>query len=102
MKVTRCKSAMDNCQNLEDSYGMFCVGCNCCGRFGTDTMWKARYKMVIRRLSDEIDCLTREDFKSNLQQKNICSNISYWSERLKEILSHIDFDTEKGADDAEQ
>ena len=91
-----CKSVMENCQNFYDSYGEICVGCNCCGRIDTDTMWQARYEMAITRLSENIEHLTSEHCQSNLQQKNICSNISYWSERLKEILSHLDFDTEKG------
>jgi len=27
-------AALDNCQNIEDSYGEICVKCNRCGRFG--------------------------------------------------------------------
>lgn len=98
MSGTVCESVIENCQNFYDSYGEICVGCNCCGRFGTDTMWQARYEMAITRLSENIEKLTDEYFQSNLQQQNICSNISYWSERLKEILTHLDFDKEEGAD----
>jgi hypothetical protein len=28
-----CLSVLDNCKNLEDSYGEICVRCNKCGRF---------------------------------------------------------------------
>lgn len=97
-----CKSIMDNCQNLYDSYGQICVGCNCCGRFGEDTMWEARYNLAIARLQDKIEKLQDEWFHTNLQQANICSDISYWSEKLKEILSHIDFDAKKGADNEQR
>lgn len=97
-----CESVIENCQNFYDSYGEICVGCNCCGRFGTDTMWQARYEMAITRLSENIEKLTDEYFQSNLQQQNICSNISYWSERLKEILAHLDFDKEEGADNEQR
>lgn len=91
------RSVMKNCQNPYDSYGEICVGCNCCGRFGEDTMWQARYDLAVRELSDLVEKLTSEHFQSNLQQANICSSISSWSEDLKEILTHIDFDTEEGA-----
>ena len=91
-----CKSIMDNCQNFYDSYGEICVGCNYCGRMGEDTMWQARYELAIRRLGELFDHLTSDRFQTNLQQENICSSISYWSEELKQILKHINFDTKKG------
>ena len=97
-----CKSVMDNCQNPYDSYGEICVGCNCCGRFRQDTMWQARYELAIRRLSELVEKLSSEHFQSNLQQANICSSISSWSEDLKEILTHIDFDTKEGADNEQR
>ena len=86
------------CVNHE-SYGMICVRCNCCGRFGGDTMWKARYELAIRSLSEEVEKLQSEYFQSNLQQANICSNIFYWGAKLKESLTHLDFDNEEGAAD---
>ena len=98
MNGTICKSVMENCQNPYDSYGEICVGCNCCGRFGSDTMWQARYELAIERIKDNARKLQAGYFQSNLQQTNICANISYWSEELKEILTHIDFDPTKGAD----
>ena len=30
-------SALDDCQNLESSYGEICVRCNKCGRFDKET-----------------------------------------------------------------
>lgn len=96
MSVIACESVMENCQNPYDSFGEICVGCNCCGRFGTDTMWKARYELAVRRLTENIADLASEDFKSNLQQENICSNIRHWGELLNAILPHLDFDTKKG------
>ncbi len=93
-----CKSIMKNCQNPYDSYGEICVGCNCCGRFGEDTMWQARYDLAVRELSDLVEKLTSEHFQSNLQQANICSSISSWSKDLEEILTHLDFDKEEGAE----
>lgn len=92
-----CKSALENCQNPYDSYGEICVGCNCCGRFGEDTVWQARYNQAVERLQDNILKLQDGYFQSNLQQKNICANISYWCEKLQEALTYLDFDTEKGA-----
>lgn len=85
------------CVNHE-SFGEICVGCNCCGRFGEDTMWQARYELAIRSLCDEVEKLQSEYFQSNLQQANICSNISYWGEKLKESLLHLDFNKEKGGE----
>lgn len=99
MSITICKSVMENCQNPYDSYGEICVGCNCCGRFGEDTMWQARYELATRHLGELVEKLQNEWFKTNLQQSNICSDISSWSEDLKEILTHLDFDKEKGTDD---
>lgn len=29
-----CFGALDDCQNLDESYGEICVRCNKCGRFG--------------------------------------------------------------------
>jgi len=31
--VHTCYSALDNCENVEQSYGEICVRCNKCGRF---------------------------------------------------------------------
>ena len=99
MSGTICKSTMDNCKNPYDSYMMICVGCNCCGRMNQKTMWQARYDLAVRRLGELCDQLASEHFQTNLQQGNICSSISSWSEDLKEILTHLDFDAEKGAYD---
>lgn len=62
-------------------------------------MWQARYDLAVRELSDLVEKLTSEHFQSNLQQANICSSISSWSEDLEEILTHLDFDKEEGAND---
>lgn len=97
-----CKSIMKKCQNPYDSYGEICVGCNCCGRFGEDTMWQARYDLAVRELSDLVEKLASEHFQSNLQQANICSSISSWSKDLEEILTHLDFDKEEGADNEQR
>ena len=102
MNGTICKSIMENCQNPYDSYGEICVGCNCCGRMGEDTMWQARYELAVRQLNELAEVLLSEHFQTNLQQKNICSNIKYWSENLKEILKHLDFDKEEGADNEQR
>lgn len=99
MNGTICKSVMENCQNPYDSFGEICVRCNCCGRFGEDTMWQARYDLAIERIQDNVRKFQGRYFQSNLQQTNICANISYWSEELKEILTHIDFDAKEGATD---
>lgn len=96
MELHISRSVMENCQNPYDSYGEICVGCNCCGRMGEDTMWQARYELAIRELGELVEKLASEHFQSNLQQANICSSISSWSEDLKEILTHLDFDAEKG------
>lgn len=90
------RSIMGNCQNPYDSYGEICVGCNCCGRMGEDTMWQARYELAARQLSELVEKLSNDWYKTNLQQANICSSISSWSENLKEILAHLDFDAKKG------
>ena len=94
MELHISRSVMANCQNPYDSYGEICVGCNCCGRMGEDTMWQARYEVAVRHLSELVEKLSSEHFQTNLQQANICSSISLWSEDLKEILTHLDFDTE--------
>ena len=31
-----CYSVIDDCKNLEESYGEICVQCNKCGRFDTE------------------------------------------------------------------
>ena len=92
MSTKLCQSVMENCQNLYDSFGTICVGCNCCGRIDPNTMWECRYQLSVRRLQDLIEDLLGEYFQSNLQQENICTSISYWAEQLKEILSHVDFE----------
>lgn len=96
MGIHICKSVMSNCQNPYDSYGEICVGCNCCGRIDENTMWQSRYELAVRQLSELVEKLPSEHFQTNLQQGNICSSISSWCEDLREILTHIDFDTMKG------
>lgn len=95
MSVHICKSVMKNCKNPYDSYGEICVGCNCCGRFDESTMWEARYELAVRQLQELTEKLGNEWYRTNLQQANICSSINSWSEELKEILSHIDFDSKE-------
>ena len=78
-----------------DSYGEICVKCNCCGRFGVENMWIRRYNMYWRRLSYEIENHSDEYFMSNLQQKNIASNVKFYAEKILECIEHLDFDNDK-------
>ena len=89
-----CKSTMENCQNLYDSYGMICVGCNCCGELNKETMWQCRYDATVRRLQNNAMELTDDFFKTEIQQLNIVSSIVSECEDLKEIIKHLDL--EKG------
>ena len=92
MKAKMSKCTMKNCQNPYDSYGMICVGCNCCGEIDKETMWQARYELAVRMLRENVSKITDKSFYTRLQQGNICSNIRFWSEELKEIIMHLDFD----------
>ena len=78
-----------------DSYGEICVKCNCCGRVGVENMWIRRYNMYWRRLSYEIENHSDEYYMSNLQQKNIASNVKFYAEKILECIEHLDFDNDK-------
>jgi hypothetical protein len=78
-----------------DSYGEICVKCNCCGRFGEENMWIRRYNMYWRQLTEEIEKHYDEFFMSNLQQKNIASNVKWYAEKILECVEHLDFDNNK-------
>lgn len=98
-EIRICQSISKDCQNFYDSFGEICVGCNCCGRLDPNSMWDSRYYLAIIRLQDLVEHLKSEHCQSNLQQTNICSSISYWNEKLKEIIAHIDFDKKGETDD---
>ena len=74
------------------SYGVICVGCNACGRLNKETMWQSRFEMYVCDLIEETEKIGSEHFKSNLQQRNIASNVIYLGEKIKECVEHIDFD----------
>lgn len=93
MSVSVCKNIMKDCIN-HDSYGEICVGCNACGRFDKETMWKSRYDMYVMHLKELVQKYGDDFYNSNLQQENISSDVIYYGNKIKECVSHIDF--EKG------
>lgn len=79
-----CFSVMDKCYNPFDSYGEICVWCNCCGRIDKSTMYKCRIETDKRHLAETAQKLTDEEYQTELQQKNILSNIEYHVKRIRE------------------
>jgi hypothetical protein len=70
------------CKNFIDSYGMICVGCNCCGRLNPKTKYASRLKVAKRHLKEEQEDLTKSEFQTELQQKNIRSNIRSFKRQI--------------------
>ena len=68
-------SVTDDCRNFMDSWGEICVGCNCCGRFGKATMYRARIKVYRRILREELEKVGNPEYPSDLQQRNFQTNI---------------------------
>lgn len=80
-----------NCWNLVDSYGLICTGCNCCGKFGKETMHKARFRVTTRHLQETVGKLNHPDFMSNLQQRNVVADIKYELEKIENAMAFLDF-----------
>lgn len=85
------QSSIDDCCNLRDSYGMICVGCNCCGRIDKEQMYKSRYKVYVRQLFEEVGAFNDPNFQSNLQQRNIAINVIDYGQKIIDAVEHIDF-----------
>lgn len=76
MPITHmCFGVLDDCENLSDSYGEICVGCNCCGRIDKSTMHQCRIETYKRQLDECKQRLTDPEFQTTLQQRNIKINI---------------------------
>lgn len=78
-----------------DSYGEICVKCNCCGRFGKETMWIRRYNMYWRNLAELIDKHSDDFYFTDLQQTNIARDIVTYGQYILECVKHLDFDNTK-------
>lgn len=78
-----------------DSYGEICVKCNCCGRFGKETMWIRRYNMYWRNLAELIEKHSDDFYFTDLQQTNIAIDIVTYGQYILECVKHLDFDNTK-------
>ena len=83
-----------DCVNT-DSYGEICVKCNCCGRFGEETMWIRRYNLYWRKLAELIEKHSDDFYFTDLQQTNIASDIVSYGKDIIECVKHLDFDNKK-------
>lgn len=85
MGINICRPALVSCANLEDSCGMICVNCNCCGRINGETMLQSQLIHYKRQLQEQYDFdVWIEGFEEN-QRKNIAKNIEYYNEKIAEV-----------------
>lgn len=79
-----CFSVMEDCINLMDSYGEICVHCNCCGRFGKETMHQARINVFTRLKKENDEFEDWWDGAEELQRKNVKENSEYYAKIIAE------------------
>lgn len=84
-----CYGVKDNCYNISDSYDAICVWCNCCGRVDKKTMYQCRIDTEKRHLAEEANDLFNSERQTELQQKNILSNIAWYLKRIKQSQKMI-------------
>jgi len=84
-----CSSASPVCYNPFDSYGMICVGCNCCGKIDKAIMYQCRIATDKRQLIETANQLTDKDYQSELQQRNILLDIEYSIKRIRQAQADL-------------
>lgn len=86
-----CDATKKECYNLYDSYGVICVHCNCCGKYGEETMYRARYELELRLIAEQIGNARNPHYQTKLHQRNGAENIKHHAEKLLDAIEHIDF-----------
>lgn len=76
-------SALDNCKNLEDSFGEICVRCNACGRYDKNTQKECALNLYKRLLKEEYEFNDWIEGMEEIQRKNIEANIEYYKRRIE-------------------
>jgi hypothetical protein len=92
-----CYSVADNCQNLYDSYGEICVGCNCCGRIDPKTKLQCQLELAKRQLEEkqQFDMWDNDYPEVNaIQHKNVAADIKYFKQKIAKIEQEISADIE--------
>lgn len=82
-------SVAGNCENLMDSFGEICVGCNCCGRINPETKYQAQVNVLKRQLQEQIDFDYWIEGHEELQRKNQAANIEHIKREIKEVEAKI-------------
>ena len=99
-----CMPVTVDCYNLEDSYGMICVRCNCCGRFDTKTMWACRLELTERLLQNtKVRCAMLEEAGEidAEQADNFCLIYKLYEQRIAECRGKINADEPVQSDGAQ-
>lgn len=81
----------ESCYNPYESYGEICVGCNCCGRIDSSTMWECRLNLHKRLLKGrkEFDMWADDECLHRLQERNVKADIEYQKTKIAECKKHI-------------
>jgi hypothetical protein len=76
----------DECINI-DTYGVICVQCNCCGRFGEESKREAQIEYYKERIKSEeaFDNWDSDEGRRKHQEKVVQENINYYKAKLAEI-----------------
>ena len=84
-------SVAKDCENPYDSYGVVCVGCNCCGRYNPDTKMQCQLELNKRMLQESIDFdQWAADAKIRaIQRRNKKSDIKYFTKKIATIEAEI-------------
>ena len=84
-----CSSASKNCENLIDSYGEICVGCNCCGRIDKNTVGDAIIATNSRHILDFAERLNNADNNyEDYQKRNCAKSIINFAEEIIKATSN--------------
>jgi hypothetical protein len=83
-------SALDNCVNLEDSYGEICVNCNCCGRFDPETANICKLKTAKRHLRETME---RGPLDEEYRERNRQSTIRSYQKQIEKAEAAIASET---------
>lgn len=91
----------DNCKALHLSYGITCVHCNCCGRYGKGiAMYEARIKMNNDAIADNsaFSDWWGTDDEIAIQKKNIALSKTYLNKQItycKRMIKKLTKDGER-------
>ena len=82
-------AVLDNCQNLEDSYGEICVFCNCCGRVDKATQLESQLLTYKRHLEEEEQFDSWIEGWEETQRKNKAASIDTLKKKIKQVEDEL-------------